>query len=129
MLNIQNIESELNQLADKSTINSFWELVESIDVNDSASNIKSALKRELSPQQSRDFSKLFGHICDAVHEYINENGDNSGEMNSCARYVLSEGYTGLVGFTKEQFESSEFASPEVDFYSDVFPSSDDYWSY
>jgi len=132
---MNNIETELNQIFDKSIINGFWELVESLDWDNNLS-IKNKLLKELSPSQASCYKKILDFICDNIAEDISRESSfkNVFDLKSIASNIIGESsYEGFISIIdnpdKVTDRLQKEGTPSIDsIFLFMFPDDDDYWN-
>lgn len=132
---MNNIETELNQIFDKSSISGFWELIDSLDWGDNVS-IKNKLLKELSPSQASCYKKILDFICDNIAENISRESSykNVFDLKSIASNIIGEtsyeGFTSIISNPDKVIDKLQSDGiPDIDsIFLFMFPDDDDYWN-
>lgn len=132
---MNDIETELNQIFEKSDINSFWELIDSLELNDGA-GVKDKLLKELSPSQSSCYKKILDYICDSIAENISRETSfkNTFDLKATVSNIIGEssyqGFTSIINSpSKVTDRLQRDGIPSVDsIFLFMFPDDDDYWN-
>jgi len=132
---MNNIETELNQIFEKSDVNGFWELIDSLELNGSI-GVKDRLLRELSPSQSSCYKKILDYICDSIAESISRETSfkNTFDLKATVSNIIGEssyeGFTSIINSpSKVTDRLQRDGMPSIDsIFLFMFPDDDDYWN-